>query len=704
MSAPQRLAAIARAARWRRIAIVASIALPLVAGVATLAPAASRPWLLGAALLATALIAWVAATLVTEAWVTRGLDDAAPQLEDSTALLLAEPGALNRLQRLQRARIEQRLDATTPPDLRPPWPWPTLGLAWAAGIAMLLAAAFAPPAGEAPRDAARASSAARAGWQGYARVVEQRLEIAPPGYTGLPARTETALSARVPQGSTLRWTLRIDPQPAAVALVFLDDSRLPLKREGASWSASRAIDAAALYRIALEGAPALEDDALHRLDVDADQPPAIRVTAPERALTLLAPEQKEWALEFEASDDFGLADARLDLTLALGGGENISVKEQSSAIQGEGSATLRRYVQRLDLAALGIAAGDDVIARVVVTDNREPEPQSSRSSSFILRWPPEKSAASSGMEGLVVRVLPAYFRSQRQIIIDSEALIAERPKLEAAAFLARSEAIGVDQRILRMRYGQFLGEENAGDDAAHGEPAPSGAEHADEEHAGEPPAAEEDEAAAMLAEYGHTHDDAEAATLLDPETRRLLKAALDQMWQAEMHLRLGAPSDALPFEYRALGYIKQVQQASRIYLARVGLELPAIDEARRLTGKREGLGDRAEALAAAPPPDPLLAELWEKLAPGAAPSLLETELQSLQRWVRGRGAQLPDALGLLAAIDTLRRKPGCVECAGELRARLWPLLPVPAAGTAARNAGGKAGQAYLDALRGEAPR
>src|SRR3546814_19482676 len=67
-------------------------------------------------------------------------------------------------------------------------------------------------------------------------------------------------------------------------------------------------------------------------------------------------------------------------------------------------------------------------------------------SSLILRWPPPASAATDALEGIVQSTLPAYFRSQRQIIIDTEALIAERSRLAKARFVDRSDAIGVDQR------------------------------------------------------------------------------------------------------------------------------------------------------------------------------------------------------------------------------------------------------------------
>src|SRR5690606_33480196 len=96
----------------------------------------------------------------------------------------------------------------------------------------------------------------------------------------------------------------------------------------------------------------------------------------------------------------------------------------------------------------------------------------------------------------------------------------------------------------------------------------------------------------VLEEFGHTHDIAEAATLLDPETREILRGALREMWQSELHLRQAAPRQALPYANRALELIKQVQQAERIYLQRVGTRLPPIDESRRLGGDRDGLRDR----------------------------------------------------------------------------------------------------------------
>ncbi|HJW46813.1 MAG TPA: hypothetical protein VJ484_10000, partial [Lysobacter sp.] len=417
------------------------------------------------------------------------------------------------------------------------------------------------------------------------------------------------------------------------------------------------------------------------------------------------------------------------ITLAQGSGESITFQERSLPLQGRGAATRKRYAHTFELGSLGLAAGDDLVVQLSVADNRAGNPQTTRSASYILRWPPEDVAKSTGLDGLVKKTLPGYFRSQRQIIIDSEALLAQRRKLAADKFVERSDAIGVDQRLLRLRYGQFLGEE------AHGEPRPllptadadadAEAEAHEASETGENPAHEEEASAAaedthdhdatgtpssfgqaedVLEAYGHTHDDAEAATLLDPETRKTLKAALDQMWQAELHLRQGHPDLALPYEYKALDYIKQVQQAGRVYLARVGPELPPIDESRRLSGERTGLAPRGDVLVAADATSPLMAALWRALETPPGTTSPPLDLDGVERWLRANERRVPDALGVIAAIDAVRREPDCASCRQLLRSRLWPLLPRPLANPVPRLRPDRSGQAYLDALRQESSR
>jgi len=51
-------------------------------------------------------------------------------------------------------------------------------------------------------------------------------------------------------------------------------------------------------------------------------------------------------------------------------------------------------------------------------------------------------------------------------------LLKQRGALDADTFTRRADAIGVDQRILRLRYGQFLGEEAEGGAKPPPKPSP----------------------------------------------------------------------------------------------------------------------------------------------------------------------------------------------------------------------------------------
>ena len=726
---------VRRASRQRAIARAALQVLPWLVVAAALAwRLRATPWSWLALSLPAVLGAWHlwrAAQGFDPRWLAQALDARRPDMEDSAALLFAGGG--NELQVLQRARLRQRLCAAPVPDLRGSWnARPLLGnaLVAAAAVAVLLAWPATHDDAAASRAAAVPATAARP-----ARLVAQAIDIHAPGYTGLAVRSVGTLAAKVPEGSTLHWRLRFAPEPASVELLFHDGRTLALKPAGGQWRASLRIDRPMLYRIVLEHPLPAAQAGPHRLDVVRDRAPELRALQPARSLSLVTPGQRHWDLAFEASDDYGLAAAaQLRIIRTEGSGENISAREQTIALRGRGGARNQRYSHRIDLATLGMVEGDDVIVQLSVRDRRTPNAQVTRGPNFILRWPPPAAVQSTGLDGLAKKTLPAYFRSQRQIIIDAEALLREKRRLAPDRYIERSDAIGVDQRLLRLRYGQFLGEESEGapllpTNDAEDEQAHADADTADADEGTAPGAATSREAApheeaaaadghdhgpdvqrtarfgedqAVLEKYGHTHDIPEAATLLDPATRKLLRAALDEMWQSELQLRQGEPGQALPFANRALRLIKQVQQAERIYLPRLGTELPPIDPGRRLGGDRAGLGDRADPIRAATGADPVLADAWRALAPRPAGG--SPDLAALSAWLATHPAQVDDPLALAAALDAVRRDEACADCRRRLRALLWPMMRRPPAAAGERMAPDRAGAAYLDALgRGGTP-
>lgn len=698
-----------RAARQRSVLDTLAVGLPVVLAIAALALRGFE--IVGAvvALVIGALVlGWIAirrSRRFDQAWLIAALDAHAPGLEDSSALLFES--TVDGLAALQRARLEARLAEAAAVDLRPDWsrrwiPW-TAGF----GALVILTALFWPSTSGVelgPEEAETTSP------PGAPRVTNAKLRITPPAYTGQRPFDQGGLDVRAPEGSRIEWVVSFRPHPDAASLSFPGESLLPLRRDGGRWLGGRVFERSALYRVE---APGLARQRLHRLEILPDAPPVVRVVTPDSSLTLIAPGQSRWAPVFEVRDDYGVdGAAQLRITVTKGEGENITTTQRIQPLAGQGAARLKRFSAALDLAREGLAPGGDMIVQLVVSDNRSPRRQTVESPSVILRWPAAMGLAE-GLDGMAKQVMPVYFRSQRQIIIDAEALIAQRGKITPDAFLDRSNSLGADQAQLRLRYGQFMGEKAEGESSGGGldlptndapalptddaPAAPAKAEHHDDDdghdHGG---GANLNDMTDVVAKYGHAHDTGDAATLFDPGTRSTLAQALDAMWDSERALRQGKPKDALPHAYKALNLLKTAQQAGRIFLARTPPKLPPVDLSRRLSGKREGIAPGRLAPTTRDPADTPAVEVWRAL--GDRPDA-PLQLEALARWVNANQKRLADPLALSAAIDTVRNEPQCQDCRRKLRALLWTALERPPAAVSRRDPADARGRRYLDALR-----
>jgi hypothetical protein len=648
--------------------------------------------------IALALLAARGMARLDAGWLVRRLNAREASLEDSAALVFAS-GKRSGLEQLQATRIAARIGAIDPASLADAWPMRRIALAWGLGIVALAGIgvwqrnAAAPP----PLAPVAGSTAAT---PGEPRLTGQRVRIVPPAYTGLAASFSDTLDIRAPQGSRIEWTFGFAPQPPSAAVQLIGGQRLPLVQGAQGWSGALRLDVPALYRVTAEGMRAALP--AHRLEPIADEPPQVRVIEPASGLATMRPGQRSWRIVFEASDDYAVdALARLTVTTAIGQGETVRFAERSQTVRGTGDPRRRRFVIDLPLGSYGLVPGSDLVAQLTVADTRSPGPQAVRGPGVILRVPSPQAAEAEGLDLAARQQLPAYFRSQRQVIIDTEALIRQRRSLAADELLARSDTIGVDQRLLRLRYGQFMGMEA---EETPRPPLPTAdsdepeePEHYDgdgHDHGEAPESPVFGDLGNVLSEYGHTHDESEAATLLDPETRDLLKLALDAMWEAEVNLRTGKPEAALPFENKALEYIKRIQQATRIYLPRIGSQQPPIDMARRLTGKRVGVVGGGAQLTPFVIEDAVPATAWRALAqPGVI------DLAGLEAWVRGNSARLRDPLGVLAAIDAVRGQPGSRLLREKLRGALWTVLTRPPTQVRRRSDGGALGRRYAEGLR-----
>lgn len=657
--------------------------------------------------------------------VARRLDGRHAELEDSSELLLrtreetdGPPRTLIDLQgrriaeRLARLNRERRLESVLPEVS--PLTLVVLGLSLAASVLLLSWL----PAQRTPWTGLETVGPVGGGTSRGA-ILESRIEVIPPRYTGLESYVIDTPAVEAPEGSRLRWRLRLPSHAGDAALVFHDRQRIPLQRDdgkaaedrGGHWWHSPVVDArTALYSVSGKGLRGRR----HRIDPIPDRPPSVALLEPaENVIELQGADDATLRLAARAGDEYGLDLVRARMTLARGSGENVRFREQVFDLEGPADPGREAVFEGdWDLVDLGMEAGDELYLWVEALDSREPEPNLGRSPALILRWPGPDTQPQTAAEGIAVRVIPEFFRSQRQIIIDTEALIEAAPGLTEDAFAGRSQELATDQKLLRMRYGQFLGEEfvsqvGPGVDSAGPEGEADGDDHEDHQEAGET-ASEPHNFAALsspLAEFVHSHDVAEQSTLFEEDTKRTLKQALAEMWDAELHLRLANPHDALPSENAALDLIKRVQQKSRIYLRRAGFRSSPLEESRRFSGEVEQVPRRRTRVG-----EPrletvrLLRSVAARLGdPGAGGEFTGGEFARVAAWLEASSLTEGEKLEGLAALEDLRLSSDCRSCRQRLLGLLRGALPGSGPAALPRQATDSAvSRAFLDRIEARA--
>ena len=453
-----------------------------------------------------------------------------------------------------------------------------------------------------------------------------RVKVAPPAYTGLPSKESTDLNISSLVGSMVEWSVEFDHIAGlSVRMANSRGEELVMKESNGAFVLRDRIASSGLYSIKGYWKDSLvyQSD-FYKLEALPDLAPRIEPASKELYRYHSLKDPKNINISARISDDFRVRQAFIVATVARGSGENVKFREIRLPLSPSDfkEANIRKSI---DLNALNFTPGDELYYYWAATDNRQPDANFSKSDTYFIVYKDTAQIEEAELATMAVNIMPEYFRSQRQIIIDTEKLIAKRKKLKAKEFNATSNEIGFDQKVLRLRYGQYLGEEFettiGGDNPAadngniidafthhsdgHGE---GGESHAGEPRVGEPahadehthehkqqPAGEKDPLAALMEQYTHAHDDAETNTFYEQSTRSLLKMALEQMWQSELHLRTYEPEKALPFEHKALEYLKTAQQKARSYVKKSGYDPPPIKEKeKRLTGELKDLATQWE--------------------------------------------------------------------------------------------------------------
>jgi len=435
------------------------------------------------------------------------------------------------------------------------------------------------------------------------KITEQVITLNYPRYTrwGTKATVDPNIKAVV--NSRIQWTLKFDHPVSEVIMEHMGEI-LPLRKVENSYRIDFTLIESGFYSFTfnnVEGTEFTSD--LFSLEAIPDNPPEIEISDLEQYTYFDFSDTKRVQLQSTISDDYGIDEAYIIATVSKGSGESVKFREEKlnfkeSILKGENTVKVTKI---LDLNVLKMDVGDELYFYIEAFDEKEPKRNVTRSETYfaVIKDTVTQQFAVEGTLG--VDQMPDYFRSQRQLIIDTEKLIQDKPTISVKDFKTRSNELGFDQKALRLKYGQFMGDESVVEEAPSEVITENpGEEHDHEEgedilkayshdHDGDNehnlvPAQELEEAEDPLHDYLHNHDDPEESTLFEESLKTKLRKALSIMWDAELHLRLYEPEKSLPFQYDALKLIQEIKNSARIYVHRIGFDPPPIKEESRLTG------------------------------------------------------------------------------------------------------------------------
>ncbi|GAA5140405.1 hypothetical protein [Thalassotalea piscium] len=552
------------------------------------------------------------------------------------------------------------------------------------------------------------------------RLVSAKVVIEPPSYTGLLNKQSDNLNIQGIIGSKIMWQLAFTQNNLSYALVFSNGQELALTVDNGYLVGELIMTSTGLYQIKA-GAELLPQ--IYTLEMKSDLQPSVRILTPQLTITEILTQAKPLIeTQVQVSDDFGLSKVDILASIAKGSGEAVKFRDQvfefddvsakSLVKNSTGHNIVNEYVKVWDLTELDMEPGDELYFSVRAWDNKSPEPQLTQSITKIVRWLEDSDQAVMA-DGVLIDFMPEYFKSQRQIIIETEQLIADSSLLSTVEFSQTSELLGVAQSELKQKYGQYLGDEF--EDSTSEQPS-SLIQHSDDhDEEGESDKSHQDKEAheeqhqhnknsqsranegvdtayeKVLAQHAHTHEDSDVGLMGKQDPVALMKRSVANMWEAELYLMLSKPEQALPYEQEALKFLKMAQKAERIYVKRLGFEPPPVNEDRRYQGDLEEIESVLQAQHIKVPTSEYqtLSDVYTLLShPKLAIEQLTAQQRELFSQVKALfNQQVSTRPALIEFVATIEKillgnriyLTDCQACIVKLRDKIWQLMPSPKA-------------------------
>lgn len=334
-----------------------------------------------------------------------------PELEESAQLLLVKPSTL--MQSLQAQKIEAiltQLIVQKHGQLLPHYSITKGILKTLATITLLFAIWYIDLSAMVPGQDLELTPTTQVSVAPLS-LLSTTLSVTAPAYSQLPVRLVSELDLALLSGSKVLWQLTFADPNRNYYIQFDGGERQALsKQSDLSFTFEKIITGSGVYSI---GSDNQTLKGVFTLSVSADEKPTIEIISPQRTVTEYPKNlQPEITAEVEINDDFGLSKIEIIASIAKGSGEAVKFRDQlfsfdtSAIVEGK-----RHYYKTWRLAELGMEPGDEMYFSVKARDNREPEPQHSRSQTKIIRWIEEERNLVLS-DGILIDFMPEYFKSQ----------------------------------------------------------------------------------------------------------------------------------------------------------------------------------------------------------------------------------------------------------------------------------------------------
>jgi hypothetical protein len=419
-------------------------------------------------------------------------------------------------------------------------------------------------------------------------VNELRVRVVPPAYSGLSVEEiSTDAPVRVLSGSQIEVVMHTSGLVEGASLSFNGVTNqmrsLGMGRFSGAFTAN--VSGAFESRVHADEESTQPAPIVRAVEVYTDAQPEARIAEPASDQLLRSVPGAPVNVRWTARDDLGLASVALKYIKSRGEGDSAKFTNGEIGIGNISRATEREWqgAAALDLQRLDMQPGDTLVFWIEARDRSASANNTGRSASLAIAIAGQE-LAKLNLSDLMPNEIGRFLLSQRAIIIHTEKLHNERPRLSKEELIRRSNDIAAEQREFKNSFNDYIHVEGEGGNDEGSVVAPSIEEQV---------RATEDE---RTQPHFHGIPEPPAAA---PTAVKEMTYAIRAMWDAEDALANSDTTQALKFEREALVRLKRAQSATR-YVPPIVAQSKPVDLKRRYAGELDEIRTRLEKLARRP--------------------------------------------------------------------------------------------------------